>query len=107
MLQSISSFLKVHKRKVLFLTVASAVGYASYRAYVALNDEIEAMKKRLKEQGAAGEQDAEARLEQVFVQAQMASDGAIMAFLAKVEHRLNQLVPRITAAELKEQGSAS
>jgi hypothetical protein len=101
MLQSLSSFLKVHKRKVLFFTIASAVGYASYCAYAALNEEIEAMKRRLKEQG-SDEEDGDAKLEQVFVQAQMACDGAVVAFLAKLEKRLSQLVPHVTAAELKE-----
>jgi hypothetical protein len=106
MLQGLSAFLKVHKRKVLFVSIAAAVGYASYRAYAALNAEIDAMKKRLSTHPGAEPQDLEARLEQVFVQAQMASDGAIAAFLGSLERRLAELVPRVSTAELKEQMAA-
>ncbi len=107
MLQGLSQFLKVHKRKVLFVSIAAAVGYASYRAYAALNAEIDAMKKRLAAHSSGPEpEDAEARLEQLFVQAQMASDGAMTAFLGPLERRLAELVPRVSTAELKEQMAA-
>ncbi len=104
MLQALSSFLKLHKRKVLFVSIAAAVGYASYQAYATLNAEIDAMKKRLASQAGQGPlEDGEARREQVFVQAQFASDGALLSFLGTMERRLNDLVPRVSAAQLKEQ----
>lgn len=46
-----------------------------------------------------------ARTEQLFVNAQMASDGVLLSLLVSLQKRLNELVPRLSAVELKEQVS--
>jgi hypothetical protein len=46
-LGSLSTFCKTHKRKLLFVSIAAAVGYASYEMLSTLNSEIDMIKKRM------------------------------------------------------------
>src|SRR5690349_6110138 len=43
------------------------------------------------------------KLEQLFVQGQMASDGAVAAFVGRLEGLLREMVPTLSPAQLKEQ----
>ena len=109
MLSRFSAFTKQHKRKLLFVGVAVAAGYAGYRAFATLNAEIEALKKTFGAQPIGNDAPEELlamKLEQMFVQAQLMSDRSLLALLPSVRARVGELVPSISAAELKERVAA-
>lgn len=105
MVASVSQWCKRHKRGLLFVTVAAAAGYASWRAMAVLSAEIEMLKRGF----GPGEIGPDApfelqshKLEQLLLQAQLASDQAVASLLPALARRVAELAPSLTAAQLRE-----